>query len=225
MVKKWDPRTLSNRCTILVLGKRNRGKSTAVIDLCRFVKAPKGIVFSATDHCAHVFDKIFPARHVVADLTEEKLEHLIRVQKNLTAKDKRFEKTGCLLVIDDVGFDRRFWQRSKALSEIMCNGRHYNFTVILALQDAVSLPPALRAQLDLVFCLAEAFASNQKRLYEFFFGMFDEQTSFRKCLQECTRDYGMLVLDNRSADPSDLAQTVFWYRAQHGLDYKFGKLR
>ena len=225
MVKKWDPKSLTNRCTILVLGKRNRGKSTAVIDICQYVKAPKAMVFSATDHCAHVFDQIFPPRHVVPDLTEEKLEHLIRVQKNLTAKDKRFEKTGCLLVIDDVGFDRRFWQRSKALSEIMCNGRHYNFTVILALQDAVSLPPALRAQLDLVFCLSEAFASNQKRLYDFFFGMFDDFSNFRKCLQECTRNYGMLVLDNRSKDPSDLQQTVFWYRAQHGLAYKFGKLR
>ena len=221
MVKKWNPRKIAQKTTILVVGKRNRGKSTLMVDVCRFIKAPKAIVLSATDKCSHFYEKYFPSHFIYENYDESLLENIVAAQKKAVKSNELMEKSGLLLIIDDTGFDRKFL-KSKILAEILMNGRWYNITVIIGVQDPASLPLHLRGQIDYVLCLAESFKVNQERLYNWFFGIYPSFKDFRNAFVEITKDYGAIVLDNVTTNINSIKNTVFWYKADPKLKFKYG---
>ena len=93
------------------------------------------------------------------------------------------------------------------------NGRHVNFTLIITMQYCMGIPPNLRTNVDYVFICREPKVCNQKRLYEHYAGMFPTFQMFREVLNQCTANYGCLVIDN-NAQSSKLEDQAFWYRAQ-----------
>jgi hypothetical protein len=226
MVKQWKPATSlsgpqKSKCTVLVVGKRNRGKSTLMVDIARHIACPKAIVLSATDKCSHFYEQFFPKSFIYDRYDEDILKKIISVQKDLVKQDSRMSKSGMLLIVDDTGYDKKFL-KTQAFAEILMNGRWYNISVVVGIQDAASMPLNLRAQMDYVCCLAESFRNGQERLYNWFFGIYPSFKMFRDAFVEITKDYGALVLDNVSTDVSDISKTVFWYTANPRLRFRYG---
>lgn len=220
MVKQWNVKNISQKCSVLVIGKRNRGKSTLMVDIFRYIKAPKAIVLSATDKCSHFYEQYFPEKFIYAEYDQEILIKLVQSQKKAVQKNPHMNKSGLLLVIDDTGFDKKFL-KSKILSEILMNGRWYNISVVIGVQDAASIPLALRAQMDYVCALSENFKCNQERLYNWFFGVYNDFRTFRHAFLTCTSNYGVMVLDNVCKDITS-EKTIFWYKANPKVRYRYG---
>jgi hypothetical protein len=93
------------------------------------------------------------------------------------------------------------------------NSRHANLSLFLCVQFVTSVPPVIRAQADIVIALRESIKSNQKRLHEYFFGIFPTLKDFQRVLMKATENFGALIVNNRatSASPS---RCVFTYRAE-----------
>lgn len=221
MVRKFKPEEMAQKSTTLIIGKRNRGKSTLAADLLRYFKCPKAIIFSATDGCSGFYAKHFPKDYIFDEYDTETLDRIVKLQKKYVKQDNNFRRTGLLLVIDDTGFDKKFLS-SKELYEVVLNGRHLNITVVIMLQDPASMPLALRGQMDYVFSLGESFPVNQERLYKWFFGVYPSLNDFVKNFQKITADYGAIVLDNTVQNFKTPNDCIFHYRATPNLRYKFG---
>ena len=224
-IKKFNPNKINQKSVVIVSGKRNRGKSTLIVDIARYFDCPRALVLSMTDHLANFYQpQYFPKRFVLQDFDESTLRQLINVQKKRCERDGLdFKKTGVLLIIDDTGAKKSFL-RSKELNEIVYNGRWLNITTILGLQDAVdSLMPAIRGQIDYFFGLQESFKKQKERLHTYFFGMFPSLKTFDSVYGSLTNNFGVCVLDNTSKDMTKPESCIFHYRAQYPLvKYKFG---
>lgn len=209
-----------SKCTILVVGKRNRGKSTLMVDLVRHIPAPKAIVLSATDRCSHFYEQYFPQAFIYDKYEPDFLTKIIRVQKKLVAKNPDMRVSGLLLIIDDTGFDKKFL-RSKQLFELVCNGRWYNVALVIGVQDAGSVTPPIRSQMDYVLALAESFKNGQERLYNWFYGVYPSFRDFRLSFSNLTQDYGAMVLDNVSKS-TELNKSIYWFKADPTVKFRFG---
>jgi len=93
------------------------------------------------------------------------------------------------------------------------NGRHLKITLILCVQYLIDLPVALRANIDYVFALKENVY--REKLFKNFFPMAGNLSTFNALMDELTKDYGAIVLDN-TANSSKINECIFWYRANIG---------
>ena len=227
MVKKFKPEKWFNRdryqkATGLVIGRRGSGKTTFMLDIARHFKAPKAVVFSAPAHMQHAYSKHFNSKFIFKSPDDATLQKVIDAQKDLVAKNNSFEASGLLVIIDDAGYAKNFF-KSKIMSELLMNGRWYGCAVIVGVQDASSIPLALRTQFDLICARTEPFKVGQERLYKWFFGQYDTFKDFQKAHTQLTKDYGLMILDNICADVSNIQKSIYWYVVKNTKPrYRFG---
>ena len=215
MVKKFRPENWfrpdrHQKAAVLVVGRRGSGKTTFMIDVAKHVRAPKAVVFSATDHMQHAYSKHFNPKFIFKSPDDATLQKVIDAQKELVAKNGNFQESGLLIVIDDAGYAKNFF-RSKTMAELLMNGRWYGCAVIVGVQDAASIPLALRSQFDLICARAEPFKVGQERLYKWFFGQYDTFREFQQAHRALTKDFGLMILDNICTDVSNIQKSIFWY--------------
>lgn len=220
-IRKFKPANILQKSTVLIIGKRNRGKSTLAADILRYFKCPKAVIFSATDMCSGFYKQFFNPNYIFSEYDTDTLRNIIDLQKQFVKNSNDFSKHGLLLVIDDTGFDKKFLN-SKELFEIVLNGRHLLITVVIMLQDPVSMPLSMRGQMDYVMSLGESFPINKERLYRWFFGVFPTMKSFSDCFDKVTENFGCMILDNTVRGFKTPDDCIFHYKATPNLRYKFG---
>jgi predicted ATP-dependent endonuclease of OLD family len=194
---------------IVLIGKRNSGKTTLLKDLCFHLKdnIDLAIAVSPTDEANEGFKTLLPGAFIFREPDEKHLDRIMDYQRQqLKKKDVK----NLLLILDDCAFDRSFFN-TKSFRQLAFNGRHLKITVILTLQYAISIPPGIRVQVDLVLQLNERLLGNRKTLFETFFSIvsFEE---FCRILDRSTTGFDCLVLYNRSRS-NNLADSFFWYAA------------
>jgi hypothetical protein len=143
----------------------------------------------------------------------------------LLERQKKAAKKGNMkrvfVVLDDLAYDNTIMKKP-VLRFIFMNGRHLNIFLIFSSQYVADLgPPAIRANIDVLFVCREAIQANRWRLYNYFFGCFDTFEDFNKVLNACTEDYGVLVLDNTKLS-NDVTSCVFHWRAKVRDDFRMG---
>ena len=194
---------------IVLIGKRNSGKTTLLKDLCYHLRddIDLAIAVSPTDEANQSFQTLLPAAFIFREPDEKHLERIMEHQRDQLKKKK---VKNLLLILDDCAFDKNFFN-TKAFRQLAFNGRHLRITVILTLQYAVSIPPSIRVQVDLVLQLNERLLNNRKTLFETFFSIvsFEE---FCRILDRSTTGFDCLVLYNRSRS-NNLDDSFFWYAA------------
>ena len=94
MVRKFKPEEMTQKSTILIIGKRNRGKSTLAADLLRYFKCPKAIIFSATDGCSGFYAKHFPKEYIFDEYDTDTLARIVKLQKGYVKQDKPLPAQG-----------------------------------------------------------------------------------------------------------------------------------
>jgi hypothetical protein len=80
----------------------------------------------------------------------------------------------------------------------------------------MEMPTNLRSQIDYCFAFQETNRANKKRLFEYFFGVFDDLKSFDKTLCQCTVNYEALILDT-TVNTGNLSDQIFYYRASMNI--------
>ena len=87
------------------------------------------------------------------------------------------------------------------------------------MQAPMGISPSLRTNIDYVFILKTTNASDRKKIYENYAGVFPSKDIFEKVLDGCTSDYGCLVIDN-TATTNELTDQVFYYKADDHPGFK-----
>jgi len=233
-IRQFNPEILETRRlhgsppTIVIIGKRNTGKSTLVTDLLWYMhKIPIMICMSGTEEGNGFYKKYMHPLLIHYDYKADIVSNLIRQQKEKMAKciaDGLNPTTepaiGAGLLLDDCGYDKKL-MKQKDIRQIFMNGRHWQICFIVSLQYMMDIPPDLRTNIDFVFCLRDNIIANQKRLHDYFFGCFKNFSEFQEAFTECTNNYECLVLDNTSKS-TRIEDCVFYYKATPNRHYKLG---
>ena len=217
-LRKFDPSKMGHNRVILLVGKRNTGKSWLIRDLMYHMRdIPAGVVISGTAESTGFYRGWIPDSFVHEDFDKTLVEKMIVRQRSSLRAGRAQD---CFLVLDDCMFDKKLL-REKCMRSLFLNGRHYRFTVLLSSQYLMDVDVACRTNTDYVFVLRETILANRERLYKNFFGMFPSFDVFCQVMDKCTENFECLVLDNTSRS-NNLEDCVFWYKAKPHGAFKVG---
>lgn len=228
-LKRFDISKISSDNVVVMLGKRNTGKSVLVTDLLYYHRdIPVGTVISPTESSNQTYSKMVPSLFIHDAPTPELLHRVVHRQKMVMKKFNREKQAfgtsnvdpRALLLMDDCMYDKT-WTNDKNIAFMFCNGRHLRCFFILCMQYALGMPPKLRNNIDYVFILRENLINNRKRIYDSYCGMFPTFNIFCSVLDACTENYECLVVDNTSKS-NRVEDQVFWYKAEIHPPFKIG---
>ena len=222
-LKKFDMDQIKDDKVVVLIGKRETGKSFLCKDLLyRHKDIPCGQVISGTEAANGYYSKLVPPLFIHDEYTAPIIANVLKRQKMMLEKinsnmniDPRL-----FLLLDDCIYDQS-WVKDKNVRSLFMNGRHYKILFIITMQYALGIPPNLRTNVDFVFILRENFVNNRKRLYEHYAGMFPTFEMFCQVMDQCTENFECLVINN-NAKSNKLEDQVFWYKANEHDDFKLG---
>ena len=221
-LKKFDMRMINDDSVIVMIGKRNTGKSFLTKDLLFYHQdMPAGTVISPTENANKFYSDIVPPIFIHDEYEGKITQEFMKRQKDLKKRIMSGEKEidgRAFLIMDDCLYDND-WKKDKIIREIFMNGRHFNIMFLLSMQYAIGIGPNLRSNIDWVFLLRENSVQNRKKLYENFAGMFHTFEMFCQTMDQCTEDFGCLVIHN-GAKSNKIEDQVFWYKADNHEDFK-----
>jgi hypothetical protein len=229
-LRKFDMSKIANGSIVVMIGKRNTGKSFLVKDLLYYKRdIPIGTVISATENSNRFYGDLMPSLFIHDEFSPEIVANLVKRQKIVVKKMKDQEamygKSNidpyAYLILDDLMYDAPTWIRDTTIKQIFMNGRHIKLLFLITMQFSLGIPPALRGNIDYVFILRENIVSNRRRLYEHYAGMFPTFEIFCQVMNQCTENFECLVIDN-TCKSNKLEDTVFWYRADSHSPFKMG---
>jgi hypothetical protein len=248
-LKEFDLDSIPPGALVLLIGVRFSGKSFCVRSLMHtfFLRGmPYGAIFSGTEHVSPFFSDYFPSAFIAndKDFTDEKIAQILDAQsvKCNYWKDKiddcsclhcrknpyKFDKkkghcihNNMLLISDDMMSQEKLLKKSENYKKIFVEGRHFNILYLLCINYSMGLSPTMRSNVDYVFLYQEEEMVNVKKLYENYAGIFPTFQMFKETLDQCTEDYGCLVLNKRSRSKS-LTDRVFHFKAKDPGPFKFG---
>jgi hypothetical protein len=205
---------------IVMIAKRGTGKSFVTRDVIYHLRhLPGGVVIAPTDRMNSFYKFFFPDLYIHYDIKETILKKILVRQSMMIEKERDKKKQGKkvdpsgILIMDDCLAKKKSWAKDENILEILMNGRHYKLTYILTMQTPLGITPDLRLNFDYVFLLKEDSAINKKKLWDNYASMFDTLTAFNKVFGECTKDYCVMVIDNRK--PADnIQEKVYWFKAK-----------
>ena len=228
-LRKFDPSKIAKGSVVVLIGKRNTGKSFLVKDILYYKRdIPVGTVISASESANCFYGDMMPGLFIHDEYKPEIINSLCKRQeivvKKLKAEEKQLGKSNidpwAFLILDDLMYDTS-WIKEKTIRMLFMNGRHFKILYMISLQYALGLPPALRSNVDYVFILRENIVSNRKRLYEQYAGMFPSFEIFCQVMDQCTENFECLVIDNTTKS-NKIEDMVFWYKADPHPPYKIG---
>jgi hypothetical protein len=226
-LRKFDMSRITKKSVVIMIGKRNTGKSFLVKDLLYYKRdIPLGTVISSTESANQFYGSMIPSTLIYDEYNSEVIHNVMKRQFEVTKKRKQQEAryntssidSYAFLIMDDLMYDTS-WLKDPNMRFVFMNGRHLDLLFILTMQYCLGIPPSFRTNVDFVFILRENIISNRRRLYEQFAGMFPTFEIFCQVLDQCTENYGCLVIDN-SAQTNKIEDTVFWYHADSHEPFK-----
>lgn len=229
-LRKFNMRKIKKGSIIVMIGKRNTGKSFLMKDYLYYNQDfPTGMIISPTEEGKTNFGHYFPKMFIHYEYTKELIKKFVKRQKMITKKDEK-EKLinggrsnidpNSILVFDDCAYDDS-WTKDKNMKFIFLNGRHRHITFIFSLQDPLIIKPVMRNNTDYVFILRDPSKNNRKRIYEHYCSILPTYDIFSKIMDNCTENYECLVLD-RTVQSNKIEDQLFWYKADSHDKFKVG---
>jgi hypothetical protein len=207
--------TLGNDCTIT----HNTYAITSLLYQKRHI-FPFGMVFSGTEKVTGYWGKIFPDSFVFPNLQLSRITDFLRQQE---LNKKHLQNPWSVLLLDDCAFESKLF-KSELFKEIFNNGRHYKFWLILSLQYPSEIAPCLRQNIDYTFIYKNNNINERKKIYENYASVIPSFNLFCAIMDEVTKDYTALVIDNLSQS-TDFQDCIYWFRAPpFPEDFKFGSV-
>lgn len=234
-IPRFDPKRLCHRpFTMCLIARRHSGKTNLIKDLLYHLHCsgyPRCVVFNGTEEGNEEYGRILPRAYVHGGhFRLEKLQKIVDTQKVIVKACRKTQRecqvdpgvdTRLLVVLDDLMFQKNI-TRCELFNELFFNGRHWNISLILSSQYVMSLDIGCRSNVDYLVCLQEQIPRNRQKLYDNFFGMFDDKKDFFRVLDWCTRDYSCMILDSTTNSMS-IEDSIRWYRAQYPVPaFTFG---
>lgn len=221
----------SNGPVIVLIGRRNTGKSYLVRDLLYYHQdIPIGVVIAGTEEGNGFYGKLVPKLFIHNEYNTAIIENILKRQKSVLRQIRKEMETykrstidpRTFVILDDCLYDAT-WTRDKMMRLLFMNGRHWKIMLVITMQYPLGVPPTLRTNIDFVFILREPYIANRKRIYDNYAGMFPTFESFCQVMDQCTENYECLVINN-NAKSNRLQEQVFWYKADSHNDFRLGSV-
>lgn len=142
--KNWDPLTLKDHFTLLILGRRRLGKTEALKNILNILHHKQkrwsdAYLFSETAHLQPLNYAFVPDEHLISFFDEKRLQGLIDIQEEMIIRNENLEKkkrkyTNILIVFDDIINDPKI-RNSTALNKLFISGRHLRISTIILSQE------------------------------------------------------------------------------------------
>ena len=225
-LKKFDPSIIKSDSVVVLIGKRNTGKSYCMKDILSYHKdLPVGVVISPTETANNFFETFIPNMLIYEEyepvIIKKFLDRQISINKQKAIQIKRYNSSDidnrAFLILDDCLYDKT-WPTDKNIRSIFMNGRHYKIFFLITMQYCMGLPPVLRANIDYVFIFKNNIIKEREKIYNHYAGVFNDFSTFCAVMDSCTENYECVVIDNK-IQSNKLEDQVKWYRAKEA-DFK-----
>lgn len=208
-IERFDPAKMAQRAVTLIIGGRSSGKSVLCADLLRRRRSGDergALVCETLEVKESECRRMFAPDRVHSNYSPRILRDVVAEQKRLIREASGGAVGACHVVLDDVLFS------DEDIRETLKNGRRLRIDLMVTMTPRFAPPACLRANADYVFVLREVHVDNRRRLYERYAGILPTFEAFQSVLDQTTRDYGCLVIDNtvHCTKPED---GLFFYRA------------
>jgi len=221
-LRKFDISTITDDKVVVMIGKRNTGKSFLIKDLLYYNNSFQvGTVISGTEAANGFFGEFIPKMFIHDEYRSTIIDNVVKRQQSLLKNIKKeVHKYGssqidprAFLILDDCLYDSS-WTKEKNVRALFMNGRHLKMFFVISMQYPLGIPPNLRTNIDYIFILRENIVANRKRIYDNYAGMFQNFEIFCQVMDQCTENYECLVIDNTTKS-NKLEDNVFWYKAEN----------
>jgi hypothetical protein len=223
-LRKFDMRQIKDDRTVVLIGKRDTGKSFLTRDILYYHSdIPIGTVISPTNSANRFYSQIVPSMFIYDEYNPEIISRVMKRQTKMIKRINRGEgdlDPRMYVIMDDCLYDNS-WQKDKNIRSIFMNGRHYKILFLLTMQYAMGIPPNLRTNIDYIFILRENILKNRQRIYEQYAGMFPTFEMFCATMDQCTENFECLVIHNGSKS-NKIEDQVFWYKADDHPNFRMG---
>ena len=223
-------KTGSKGPVVILLGRRDTGKSVLTKDiLSHNPDIPIAQVISGTEAGNGFYSQIVPKIFIHHEYKPTVVDLLLQRQRDvineINAENEKYGKSTidgrAILIMDDCLYDPR-WTKDTCMRVLFMNGRHWKVMLIITMQYPIGIPPVLRTNIDFTFILRDNIISNRKKIYEHYAGCVPTFESFCQIMDQCTEDYGCLVVDN-NIKSNKLSDQIYWYKANPTTrDFKIG---
>ena len=226
-LKKFDITTINDDQVVVMIGKRNTGKSFLIKDLLFYNNHFQlGTVISGTESANHFYGSMIPTIFIHDEFTPRVVDNVVKRQKHVLkqiAKEERMYGASAIdpksfLILDDCLYDSS-WTKDTNIRALFMNGRHLKMFFIISMQYPLGITPNLRTNIDYVFILRENIVANRKRIYDNYAGMFPTFEVFCQVMDQCTENFECLVINNTTKS-NKLVDNVFWYKASTHPPFK-----
>lgn len=189
---KFDLSKIKRYSNVLLIGKRQTGKTTIVRDILRNLpNIHTALVFSPGPNS---YPEV-PSDFIFDQYNPDTIQKIIERQKELKKKDV---KSNICIVLDDAMHNYTNFINIST-KDLIFNGRHHGLTSIITLQYPI-LPHIYTSSIDYIF-LFNPELRYRKTLYEKYGSSFRD---FNETMNEICRDHRTLVIDN-------IKNKLFWY--------------
>lgn len=178
--------------TTLIIGKREVGKTQLIKDF--MVKMKNN---NLVDLLVIFTNESTKLKYIDLCVSTDKIitkQNDINILKNLIDNQEKNPTNKLMIIIDDFFVDKKLLSL-ELFKKLIFNARYYNIGIIISIQFSLGFSPEIRAQMDLVMVYNDDIVSNQKRLYEHYFGMVPTFNSFNQIIKSLN-PYECLVCDN-----------------------------
>ena len=220
-ISEYDPKTLPCDATILLVGKRNTGKTTLTRDLMWHMKDKLDIAIGMcpTEVVNHNLEFFIPKPLIFHSFDDQKLAQVLEWQKRCIANKKGFRTA---LIMDDCmsettksvvgGKGSKKALASQDINKVFKLGRHLKLFFLNAMQYIKDAPPDIRGNVDVLFVFNTSSGTEREKLWKEYFAMFSKFADFNKVFDSCAQGYDCIVLDMRKS-MANVSDCVFFYRA------------
>ena len=199
---------------IVVIGKPGTGKSTLVqsIIAAKSHIAPCIQVYNGTEEASGMYGQLCP-KIFIHDKFD--LDAMVKFAQRQRIAIQYLKNPWAIQVIDDCTDDPK-QLRHPLIQSYYKNGRHWKMIHLLCLQYSLDILPSIRNSIDYTFILRESSKKSRKKLYENYCPDVVTEDEFYALMNECTEDYGALVICNRTLS-NKVEDCIFYYKADPSM--------
>ena len=241
-IKKIDIGEMKSYSNILIMGKRETGKTYLTTDILFHINKniPKGCIMSATDsrHYANIIPPSYNYdeynSNIIEKITKDKFEtnknicsininnnnnpkyHSVNNNNDNNDNNDNDNDSNSFLVLDNCLYDHDW--KTKYLRFLLMNSKNFKHTIIVT-QSYPYVTPTIRENFDYIFVLRERNERMRNKIYESFVdNLALSFESFCQIMDQCTESYECLVIDNTSVSYK-IQENLFWYKASEHKDF------
>lgn len=219
-INEFNPQSIPDSCTWIVVAAPSKGKTTFIEDLCYWNKHryPVVRVWCGTEDTQGKYSKFGEPIFITNDYKADEHEKSI-VRQKLCIAEKCHNPKG-IYIIDDCNLDRSVFN-SKIMKAQFKNGTQWwNCLFIIGSHYVFDLPPDVRKCVSYVAIFQEQSIAERKKLYDTF-AIGCTPTEFNQLMDELTEDYNCLIFHKQSKS-NKLEDCVFYYKARIHGNWKLG---